>query len=167
MNELEGFDALIRNLDRLGQGVDEESLKKATKKGAAMVMNQIKNYAPSLTDTLRSGLILHKEKSRVKGKVVYDVYPDPKKNAIFQKPILNPVRSKTPYAYYPASQEYGFFTRRPDGGMTYVNAAGEEKHLDKVPGQHYMRTGAEVIGEAAKTVIGQGIIDEIAKELGK
>lgn len=167
MNDLEGFDQLIRGLDQLAQQLPGESLVKAVKKGANIVLPQVINYAPEKTGTLRSGLILHKEKSTTKGKVVYDIYPDPKKNAIFQKPILQRVRSKTKYGYYPASQEYGFFTRRPGGGMEYVNSAGDTVHMDKVPGKHYMRTGAEVAGEMAKSAIVGSLLADIEKEFGK
>ena len=167
MDDLEGFGQLIRGLDHLARQLPGQSLTKAVKKGANIVLPQVINYAPEKTGTLRAGLILHKEKSRVKGKVVYDIYPDPKKNAIFQKPIRNPVRSKTKYGYYPASQEYGFFTRRADGGMTYVNSAGEAVNMDKVPGKHYMRTGAEVAEETAKSAIISSLIADIEKELGK
>ena len=166
MKDLEGFEQLIQGLDHLAQKLPEESLRRAVKKGADIVLQQARSQAPSKTGTLRQGLILHKEKSRVKGKVVYDVYPDPKKNAIFQKPIRNPIRSKTKYGYYPASQEYGFFTRRPDGGMHYINSAGDEVSMDKVPGKHYMRTAADVVGEAAKNEIISNILADIEKELG-
>lgn len=166
MKELIGFDELIGSMDRLVKELPEGYLPQAVKKGAAIVQRAIISAAPVDTNTLRGALILHKEKSRTRGKVTYDVYPDPKKNTIFQKPIKNPVRSKTPYGYYPASQEYGFFTRRSDGGMTYIRGDGETVKLDKVPGKHYMRTGAEIAGEAAKSEIGRSILDAIAKEFG-
>lgn len=165
MDDLEGFDQLIQGLDHLAQKLPDESVRKAAKKGASIVLPRIVSNAPSRTGALRSGLILHKERSRTPGKVVYDVYPDPKMNAIFQKPIVNPVRSKTPYGYYPASQEYGFFTRRPDGGMNYVNSAGQTVHMDKVPGKRYMRTGAEAASEAAKNAIIGSLLADIEKEL--
>ena len=166
MNDLEGFEQLIRGLDHLAQKLPEESPRRAAKKGADIVLRSVKSFAPVDTGALRSGLILHKEHSRSKGKAVYDVYPDPKKNAIFQKPIKNPVRSKTKYGYYPASQEYGFFTRRPDGGMTYTRPSGEKMHMDKVPGKHYMRAGAEAVEEAARKAMIQSLLTDIEKEFG-
>lgn len=167
MNDLEGFEQLIQGMDHLAQKLPGESLTKAVKKGANIVIPQVINHAPERTGTLRAGLILHKERNRTKGKVVYDVYPDPKKNAIFQKPIQKRVRSKAKHGYYPASQEHGFFTRRPDGGMEYVTSAGDTVHMDKVPGKHYMRTGAEVAGEMAKNAIAGSLLAEIEKEFGK
>lgn len=166
MIELEGCEALLRSMDNLAKKLPTSSVSKASKKGAIMVLNAVKTAAPSDTGTLREGLILHKERSRTPGKVVYDIYPDPKKNAIFQKPIQNPVRSKTPYGYYPASQEYGFFTRRSDGGMTYTRSNGETVNMDKAPGKHYMRAGVEAVGEAAKEAIAGSLLADIEKEFG-
>lgn len=166
MNDLEGFEQLIRGFDHVAQKLEQGEVDKAAKKGAAIVLQRVKTQAPRRTGTLREGLILHKERARYKGKAVYDVYPDPKKNAIFQKPIKNQVRSRTKYGYYPASQEYGFFTRRPDGGMTYTRPSGEKMHMDKVPGKHYMRAGAEAAEEAATKVMVQSLLESIGKELG-
>ena len=50
--------------------------------------------------------------------------------------------------------------------MTYVRSDGSEAALNKVPGKHYMRTGADVAGETAKNLIAQTLLDEIAKEYG-
>lgn len=166
MRDLEGFDQLIQGLEHLAKELPEKNVAKAAKKGADIVLRRVKVTAPNRTDALRRGLILHKERSRTPGKVVYDVYLDPEKNAIFQKPIKQPVRSKTKYGYYPASQEYGFFTRRPDGSMHYTRSDGETAKMDKVPGKHYMRIGAETSDEAAKTAIIKSLLTDIEKELG-
>lgn len=166
MKEIEGFDSLISAMDGMIQNIPGKELTKAVKKGAPMVQRAIKTAAPKRSGTLHSGIILHRERSRVKGKVVYDIMMDPDKNAVFQKPIINPSRSTSPYAYYPASQEYGFFTRRPDGGMTYTRPSGDKMHMDKVPGKHYMRTGAEVSGEMAKNAIAGSLLESIEKEFG-
>lgn len=166
MNDLEGFDELINGMEHLAKELPGTGLTKAVKKGAAILLNATKSAAPIRTGTLRSGLILHKERSRTPGKVVYDIYPDPQKNAIFQKTIKNPVRSKTPYGYYPASQEYGFFTRRPGGGMIYTRSDGQIANIDKVPGKHYMLKGAEVSGEAAKSTIAGSLLSDIEREFG-
>lgn len=166
MKELEGFDSLIDAFGNMAAELPGKELTKAVKKGAPMVQKSIMTAAPKKTGTLRGGIILHRERKRQKGKVVYDIMMDPKKNAVFQKPIMNPVRSKSPYAYYPASQEYGFFSRRPDGGMTYTRSGGDKIGLDKVPGKHYMRVGAEVSGEAAKNAIAGSLLESIEKEFG-
>ena len=166
MKEVQGFEEFVRACGNLAKELDGPSMTRAVKRGAKIVQKAIQAAAPKDTGELQSGLILVKEKSRVKGKVVYQVTPAREKNAIFQKPIKNPVRSKTKHAYYPASQEFGYFTRRPGGGMTYVRSDGSKATMDKVPGKHYMRTGAEVASEAAKSAIARSLLDDIAKDYG-
>lgn len=165
-SKLEGFDELERAFRNLEVELPKTVLRKAVKGGADKVLQAARSAAPELTGAIKGGLKVHRERSHTAGKVVYDVYPDPKKNDIFQKPIINPVRSKSDYAYYPASQEYGFFTRRPGGGMVYNSPGGETRHMEKVPGKFYMLTGAELAGEAAKQSIADDLLAEISAELG-
>lgn len=166
MKDVAGFEEFVRACSGLAQNLQGAQLTKAVKQGAKIVRQAIKTAAPVDTGELREGLILIKEKPRTKGKAVYQVVPAREKNAIFQRPIKNPVRSRASHAYYPASQEYGFFTRRPGGGMTYIRSDGSQTTMDKVPGKHYMRTGADVASEAAKNAIAKSLLDDIAKKYG-
>lgn len=166
MKEMEGFEDFVRACSSLSSNLQGPELTRAVKKGAKVVQKAIQTQAPNDTGELREGLILVKEKPRTRGKVVYQITPAREKNAIFQKPIQNPVRSKSPYAYYPASQEYGYFTRRPGGGMTYVRSDGSKATMNKVPGKHYMRTGADVASETAKNLIAKSLLDDITKGYG-
>lgn len=166
MKDLEGFEELAKSFAKSAQQLPKQNLSKALKKGAAIVQRSVRSTAPEKSGDLRRGLILHKERSRQPGKVVYDLMPDPKMNDVFQKPIQNPVRSKSSKGYYPASQEYGFYTRSPNGGMTYTRPNGESGHMDKVPGKYFMRSGAELSSEAAETAIVGEILSEIEKTFG-
>lgn len=166
MSGIREFDALAKTFESMEKALSNSELAKIVKPAVSPVLAAVKEAAPKDSGALADGIIDHKERSRYPGKVVYDVYMDPKKNNVFQKPIENPVRSKVPYAYYPASQEHGFFTRRSDGGMTYTRPDGSKANLDKVPGKHFMRTGAEVAGEAAKTEIADKAITAIEKAFG-
>lgn len=166
MKEVEGFEDFVRACSGLAQNLQGPQLTRAVKKGAKVVQKAIQAQAPIETGELREGLIMVKERTKIRGKVVYQITPTSEKNHIFQKPIKKPIRSKSPYAYYPASQEYGYFTRRPGGGMTYVRSDGSQVTMDKVPGKHYMRTGADVAGETAKNLIAKTLLDDIAKEYG-
>ena len=166
MKEVEGFEEFVRACNDIAKDLDGPALTRASKKGATIVLKAIRAAAPSDSGELKSGLILVHEKRRSKGKSVYQVTPAAAKNAVFQKPVKNPVRSTAKHAYYPASQEYGYFTRRPGGGMTYVRPDGSQTTMDKVPGKHYMRTGAEVAGEYAKNAIAKSLLDDIAKKYG-
>ena len=166
MKEMEGFEDFVRACSSLASNLQGADLTRAVKKGAKVVQKAIQTQAPADTGDLREGLILVKEKTRTRGKSVYQVTPAREKNAIFQKPIKNPIRSKSPYAYYPASQEFGYFTRRPGGGMIYVRSDGSKATMDKVPGKHYMRTGADVASETAKNLIAKTLLDDITKGYG-
>ena len=81
--------------------------------------------APYRTGALAGGIVVSsKEKTRVKGKAVYDVWMDPAKSDIFTK-----------YAggkryYYPASMEYGFRLQKGGRwpGLYYMKRAGEAAH---------------------------------------
>lgn len=166
MSGIREFDDLAKTFGSMEKALSSGELAKIVKPGARSVLSAVVAAAPKDTGALAEGIIDHKERSRYSGKVVYDVYMDPKKNGIFQKPILQPIRSKIPYAYYPASQEHGFFTRRADGGMTYTRPDGSVGNMSKVPGKHFMRTGAEVAGEAAKSEIADKTIAAIEKAFG-
>ena len=56
---------------------------------------------------MRKGLILVAEKSRAKGKKVFQVVFDRNKNDIFQTFNAKGIQN----GYYPASQEYGYFAK--------------------------------------------------------
>ena len=137
------------------------------KTAAGKVHKEITHYVPVRTGDLKEGLIIHRERSRSSAKIVYDLMPDPQKNYIFQKPIVNPVLSTRPHGYYPASQEYGFFTRRPGGGMEYTRpVTGEIKKMDKVPGKYFMLGGAEASAKAVEEEIIGCVLGDVIQDLG-
>ncbi|MDZ7370256.1 MAG: HK97 gp10 family phage protein [candidate division KSB1 bacterium] len=104
--EIVGLKELERSLKKLGD-VPQKYVTKASRKAMMIALRSAKTNAPVDTGELKSGLKLVGEKSRFKGKKVYQVTFDRAKNDIFQK------RNKDGeiVAYYPASQEYGFFAR--------------------------------------------------------
>ena len=106
------------------------------------------------TGELKRGIKRKGERSRIKGKKVYDLMFDPAKNSIFQKPVKHPgeagsTSTKGGHAYYPASMQYGFLTRSKGGGYSYV------------PGYQFMDKGTE----AAAAPASQAVIDTAVKEL--
>lgn len=166
MSGIRELDELAKTFGNMGDALSHKELAKIVKKAAGPVNAAIRPAAPEKTGTLKSGIILHKEKKRHEGKAVYDIYMDPKMNDVFQKQIINPVRSQRSYAYYPASQEHGFFSRRADGGMTYTRPDGSAAKINKVPGKHFMRTGVEVAGESAKAEIAGSALSAIERAFG-
>ena len=102
--DMSDFKRLVRTLDKIG-GLPQKCVTKAARKGGSLVIKAVRQKAPVDTGTLKRGLRLKAEKSRTKGKKVYDVAFDAGMNDVFQKPIQNPGEAggKNKTAYYPAS----------------------------------------------------------------
>ena len=152
--ELKRFERTCRKLG----GIPQKIATKAASKSFTVVRREVRKGIPvGETGELSRGVIRKGERSRVKGKKVYDLMFDPGKNDIFQKPVKRPgaagsTSTKGGHAYYPASQEYGFLTRSKGGGYSYV------------PGYHFMRKGTESAAPAASTVAIETAMKEIEKE---
>lgn len=97
---------LQKDLKKLGK-VPQKHVTASARKGMNIVLKNAKANAPYDTGMLKKGMILDGEKSRYKGKKVYKVVFDPKMNDVFQKKNAN----GEVVAYYPVSQEYGYFTK--------------------------------------------------------
>lgn len=136
---------LEASVERLGK-LPQSAIAAGVRKVAGYERNLARRYAPKgKTGNLRKYLRAKREKSRTKGKVVYDVRMEggSEANALFQK------RSKDgTYAYYPASQEYGFATRKPG---------------NRVPGRYFMRRSAIEIEKHAEQIM----TDAMAKAVDK
>ncbi len=145
-------------LNRLGN-LPQKVVNRAAGKGATVAGRAIRAAAPvGKTGQLRRGFVRKPERSKTKGKKVYDYSMDPAKNDIFQKPIKNPGAlggKKYDHAYYPSSVEYGFLARAKGGGVYHV------------PGQHFVRKAAESSSAAVQRVIIDTMMTEIEKEWRK
>lgn len=150
--KLDGFGGAVVVLGSL-EDVPKRCVSRAAGKGATVVRRAIRIEAPVDTGELRRGIVRTGERSRRKGKKVYDIMMDPGKNDIFQKPIINPgvAGGKSPKGYYPASMEYGFLTRSKGGGLSYV------------PGYHFMRKATEQSASTAASAM----VDTLNKEIDK
>lgn len=104
--KIEGMDKLQRDLKKLGQ-VPQKHVTSSSRKAMNVVLKQSRATAPYDEGYLEKGMKLKGERSRVKGKKVYQVIFNPDMNHIFQKP--NKEGKIT--GYYPVSQEYGFFAK--------------------------------------------------------
>lgn len=138
--------------------IPQKCVTKAAGKGTNVVRRAVRGKVPvGETGNLKRGIIRVGERSRLKGKKVYDLMFDPAMNDVFQKPIQNPGEAggKNKHAYYPASMEYGFLTRSKGGGYSYV------------PGYHFMRDAAEETSPAAKLEMVTVFTQELEKEWSK
>ena len=146
-------------LERMGT-LPQKCVTRAARSGAKILQARMRSIVPvGKTGELRRGIELHGERHRGKtGKKVYEVRMSPSKNDVFQKPIAKPGsrggHSKT-HAYYPASAEFGFMTRHPEGGYRYI------------PGQHFMREAAEAVESSVKRAMIVTLTDELEKEWRK
>jgi hypothetical protein len=111
---IEGMDELIRDLKRLKK-VPQKHVTSSSRKAMNISLKQSKADAPVDTGQLKKGIVMKGERSRYKAKKVYKIVFDDRMNDIFQKPVKNPGESGAgegrAIAYYPFSQEYGFFAR--------------------------------------------------------
>ena len=104
--KVEGMDKLLKDLEKIGN-VPQKHVTSSSRKAMNVVLKQSRATAPYDEGYLEKGMKLKGERSRVKGKKVYQVIFNPDMNHIFQKP--NKEGKIT--GYYPVSQEYGFFAK--------------------------------------------------------
>lgn len=144
--KIEGMRELNRSLKKLGE-VPQKHVTASVRKGMNVAFKDAKNKAPIETGELKSGIKMVGEKSRIKGKKVYQIVFDRAKNNVFQKE--NKEGKVT--GYYPASMEYGFFARNG----RYI------------PGYHFLKKALEEnSGKVQKTII-ENMQNKIEKELNK
>lgn len=136
-----GMKELERAFKKLGK-VPQTVATKAARAGGSIALKSARNNAPEDTGELKRGIVLKRERTRIKGKAVYDVMMDPAKNPVFVKESKDGKR-----AYYPASQEYGFLT--VDGGY--------------VPGYRYLRRSID----DNKTSIEKKVLETAGKAVDK
>ena len=139
--EIEGMKELEKTIRKLGK-LPQKCVTKAAKKGAQIALKAAKQKAPFLTGALEEGIILKGEKTRRKGKKVYQVTMNPAMNDVFVKTTKDGKRY-----YYPASQEYGFITK--NGGY--------------VPGYHFLRDSLV----DNKEQIEKTVVEVLSKEIDK
>jgi len=153
LNDLPKFYATLNRVEK----VPQRAVTKAAGKGATVVRKAVRGTVPVDTGALKRGIVRKGERSRVKGKKVYDLMFDPGMNDVFQKPIKNPGEAGggSKKGYYPASMEYGFLIRSKGGGLSYV------------PGYHFMREAAESSAFPAKQATIKAFTAEMEKEWRK
>lgn len=125
--EIVGMRELQNAIMRLGK-VPQKAVTKAARAGATPARKTARQLAPEDTGALKRGIILKAEKSRFKAKKVFDVMVNPAMNDHFVKAVKKPVHLKSNRAYYPASQEYGYFAvnGRYIPGFRYMERAMKE-----------------------------------------
>lgn len=141
MSKIDGMEELEKTIKALGM-LPQKCVTKAARKGANIALKSARLRAPVDEGNLKKAIVLKGERSRVRGKKVFQVTIDKKKNDLFVS-----ISKEGKRAYYPASQEYGFFTR--DGGY--------------IPGYRYMRGSIEENSKAIEKEVVTVLSQEIDK----
>lgn len=139
--ELIGMRELERTIRQIGE-LPQKTVAKAARSAMRIALNSAKQHAPFETGNLKRGLILIPERSRVRGKKVYQVSFSSSMNDVFVKISESDNRS-----YYPASQEYGFLT----------------KNGRYIPGFRYLRKSID----SNKSAIEQKVISVFTQEFDR
>lgn len=139
---VEGLDEAIEMFRKAGE-LPQKCVNKAAKKGIQIAKKSAKNGAwVDQTGYLRKAIKEKAEKTKTKGKKVYDLWPDPSYNDVFVKTSKVGKR-----AYYPASIEYGFRTK--GGGY--------------VPGVKFLHNALTDNKSQIENVIVKTLADEVDK----
>jgi hypothetical protein len=121
--EISGLDNLIQLIEEL-EKVPQSVATKAARSGAQIDLTATKQDAPELDGWLKSSLKLVGEKTKTKGKKVYEITFDSAYNSKLVKISKTGKRS-----YYPVSQEFGW--KYPNGGghygLQYMKNTAREK----------------------------------------
>lgn len=137
--KIEGMKELEKAIKKLGQ-VPQKAVTPAARKGMNIVLKDSRKTAPVETGQLKQGLKLAGERMK-KGKKVYRIVFDEKKNEIFQKKN----ESGEIIGYYPYSQEYGFITK--NGG--YVQG---KRFIHNALASNYKKVEKTIVDEMAKRI---------------
>ena len=182
MSEALSFD--IRDIERTVKMLNEagkspqKAVTRAAGRAGTVLKRAVKGEVPYKTGTLKQSIIRVGERSRRKGKKVYQVTFDRKMNSQLQKPIRNPgqLGGKSSKGYYPASMEYGFLARAKDGsgGIVYYsetlndfrtrpNAEQQQVTTQNVEGHHFMAKGAAAAEPEIREILTNKTMEELEK----
>lgn len=137
--KLEGLDEVLKMLKDV-EDLPQKCINKSAKNGASISYKDAKDKAPFLTGALEEGIILKAERTKKKGKKVYQI-------SIKDNPEFIKTGEDGKRYYYPASQEYGF--KLKNGG--------------KVEGLHFLRNSIDKNNTKIESTMVKVITDEIDK----
>ena len=161
----------IKMLNKAGKS-PQKAVTRAAGRAGTVLKRAVKGEVPYKTGTLKRSIVRVGEKSRRRGKKVYQVTFDRK------MPVQNPgmLGGKSSKGYYPASMEYGFLARAKDGSggvVYYSEELGEFRSrtdrtpqglaTQKVEGHEFL----EKAGNQAEPEIREIMINKTMEELEK
>lgn len=140
--ELVGMKELMKMFGDL-EKLPQKCVNKSSKQGANIALKSARNKSPFFTGELEGGIVLVPEKTKTKGKKVYQITFDKSKNSVFQKKN----KEGKVIGYYPASLEYGWIM----------------KNGQKHEGLHFMRDSVQSNASSIEKTILDEFISNIEK----
>lgn len=140
--EIEGMEELKQYIGKI-EKLPQKIVTRSAKMGATISLKTAKGDAPFFTGDLESSIMLKAEKTKTKGKKVYQVVFNRAYNDTFQKKS----KSGKVTGYYPASMEYGWTMRN---GLEHE-------------GLHFMRESVTSNAAIIEDTIVNNMISEIDK----
>lgn len=98
-----GMKNLMKTMGKLEQ-IPTKQITKSARKGANVILKKARDNAPVKTKMLKKGIYLKGERSRKRGKKVFQI-------TFRSKPEFVKITADGKRYFYPASQEFGFKTR--------------------------------------------------------
>lgn len=152
--KVEGIAELEQQFARIGK-MPKKYLNRAGKLGIADTLRDAKSSAPvgkntKTRGTLKKSITIKMETPNKRNKGIYRLRYNPKFTPIFRKPTTGKYGGWTPYAYYPASVEYGFPTK-----------------VGRVPGQYNMMKAIDRNSKASAKKVVDSLNDSITELLNK
>jgi len=125
-------------------GLPQKVLTASVRKGANVVLKSVRANAPvGKTGNLKRAITLKAERNRQKGRKFFQVTFNKKYNEQLVK-----VSKKGKRSYYPASQEYGFLTKKGS----------------KTKGKAYLWGASESANGAFQAIVKKEMLDRLDKE---
>lgn len=136
-------------IPKLSMRLLESGIREIKMVAGAIARSAVEKAPQGETGNLRRGIVvsMHPEQSSRVGKYVFQVFMDPGMNAVFAKYTKSDVGGNSKRYYYPASQEYGFVTKK--GGY--------------VPGKYFMKIAALEVSPDIIPVV-QKIVNDVLQE---
>ena len=131
--DIRDIELTVKMLNEAGKS-PQKAVTRAAGRAGTVLKRAVKGEVPQRSGTLKKSIIRVGERSRKRGKKVYQVTFDRKMNDVLQKPIKRPglLGGRYPKGYYPASMEYGYLVRVPGEGIRYLREIlGSNQHVRK------------------------------------
>ncbi len=182
MSEALSFDTrdierTVKMLNEAGKSPQKAVTRAAGRAGTVLKKTVKSNLPKDRSGNLKKSIVRVGERSRKRGKKVYQVTFDRRMNEVLQKPIQRPglLGGRYPKGYYPASMEYGYLVRVPGEGIRYMREIqGSNQYVrkyeeatklpsKKIEGLHFLEHGAD----QAEPEIREIMIDKTMEGLEK